>query len=383
MESSTADHAETPLEEDVGARPSSRRSTTPRARTADQIADPHPGRRFDDHLGRAARARRRARRRACRSSALKRGDTLALMFPNQFEFHLADLAAMTVGATPFSLYVTASPEQIQYVVGDAGAKIAVIDEQFAERFLKAKDDCPTSSTSSSTATAPEGTLKLEDVEGDPDPDFDAEAVGEQVKPDDLLTLIYTSGTTGPPKGVELTHDNLSSRSRASSSSSTSRPDGRVISWLPNAHVAERNAHHYIPIVLGPARSRLRRPAPDRRGAQGGAPELVLRGAAHLGEDQGRPGGDGRRPARASRARRRAARWRRRSRRCASSRRGEDVPDGARRGGQARPTRSSSPTSGRCSASTSSRRATSARRRRRPRCSSSSTPSASRSPSCGG
>jgi long-subunit acyl-CoA synthetase (AMP-forming) len=49
---------------------------------------------------------------------------------------------MTVGATPFSLYVTASPDQIQYVVGDAGAKIAVIDEQFADRFLKVKDDLP-------------------------------------------------------------------------------------------------------------------------------------------------------------------------------------------------------------------------------------------------
>ena len=91
------------------------------------------------------------------------------MFPNQFEFHLADLAAMTVGATPFSLYVTASPEQIEYVVGDAGAKIAVIDEQFAERFLKVKDELPDLEHIVVVGDAPEGTLKLEDVEGDPRP----------------------------------------------------------------------------------------------------------------------------------------------------------------------------------------------------------------------
>ena len=84
---------------------------------------------------------------------------------------------MTVGATPFSLYVTASPEQIQYVVGDAGAKIAVIDEQFAERFLKVKDDLPDLEHIVVVGDAPDGTLKLEDVENDPDPDFDAEAVG--------------------------------------------------------------------------------------------------------------------------------------------------------------------------------------------------------------
>ena len=40
------------------------------------------------------------------------------------------------------------------------------------------------------------------------PDFDFEAAWRAVEPDDLLTLIYTSGTTGPPKGVQLTHENL-------------------------------------------------------------------------------------------------------------------------------------------------------------------------------
>src|SRR5262245_22349254 len=61
---------------------------------------------------------------------LKRGDTLALMISNRPEFMVADLAATMLGATPFSIYLTSSPDQIAYVVGDAGARIAVVEEPF-------------------------------------------------------------------------------------------------------------------------------------------------------------------------------------------------------------------------------------------------------------
>nr|MBA2513836.1 AMP-binding protein [Solirubrobacterales bacterium] len=49
---------------------------------------------------------------------VRRGDTVALMLSNRPEFHIADLAAMTLGAIPFSIYSTSSPEQIAYVVSD-------------------------------------------------------------------------------------------------------------------------------------------------------------------------------------------------------------------------------------------------------------------------
>jgi long-chain acyl-CoA synthetase len=249
MESSTVDRADTPLEEDVGAK------TVIEAfhKTAKEHADRTAIRTKGDDF---AITWRELRERADKLAAglaklgLKKGDTLALMFPNQFEFHLADLAGMTIGATPFSLYVTASPDQIKYVVGDAGAKIAIIDEQFAERFLKIKDDLKDLEHIVVVGDAPEGTLSLEDVENDGDPDFDAEKAAADVGPGDLLTLIYTSGTTGPPKGVELTHDNLIKSIEGFKQLIEFPPEGRVISWLPNAHVAERNAHHYIPIVMG-------------------------------------------------------------------------------------------------------------------------------------
>src|SRR3954465_877919 len=63
---------------------------------------------------------------------LRRGDTLALMISNRPEFMVADVAATMLGATPFSIYLTSSPEQVAYVVRDAGARIAVVEAPFAE-----------------------------------------------------------------------------------------------------------------------------------------------------------------------------------------------------------------------------------------------------------
>ena len=104
--------------------------------------DPHQGRRLHDHLGGTARARRRARRRALPSSGSKRGDTLALMLSNRPEFHLCDLAAMMLGATPFSIYNTYTAEQIAYLVSDADARILICEQQYLPQVLEARKELP-------------------------------------------------------------------------------------------------------------------------------------------------------------------------------------------------------------------------------------------------
>ena len=73
---------------------------------------------------------------------VRRGDTVALMIGNRPEFHLADLAVMTLGATPFSLYQTLSPEQIAYVVGDAGARLAIAERALLPNLLEARRELP-------------------------------------------------------------------------------------------------------------------------------------------------------------------------------------------------------------------------------------------------
>ena len=184
------------------------------------------------------------------SLGVKRGDTIALMFNNQPEFHIADLAAVTLGATPFSIYATASSEQIAYVVGDAGARVAVIDAGFANVMLKAREELDDLEHVVVCGDSVEGTTPWADVEGAGAEDFDSDAAAQAVEPDDILTLIYTSGTTGPPKGVELSHANLIGAVQAFGQLIDFPDGGRVISWLPNAHIAERAAHHYIPMTYG-------------------------------------------------------------------------------------------------------------------------------------
>src|SRR3954463_332223 len=70
---------------------------------------------------------------------LGRGQCVAILLTNRPEFHLVDLAAITIGATPFSIYNTYSPEQIEYVVTDAGAKVAVSEEALVEGVLEARE----------------------------------------------------------------------------------------------------------------------------------------------------------------------------------------------------------------------------------------------------
>ena len=181
---------------------------------------------------------------------VERGDSVALMLSNRPEFHLSDLAAMMLGATPFSIYNTYTAEQIRYVVADAGAKVLICEEQYMPQVREARRSLPDLEyVIVVDGEAPLGTLTLSEVEGS-NPDFDVEAAVSQIKSDDVLTLIYTSGTTGPPKGVQLIHRNLLATAEGIIDLIEFPRDGRVISWLPAAHVAERNAHHYLPILFG-------------------------------------------------------------------------------------------------------------------------------------
>ncbi len=182
---------------------------------------------------------------------LRRGDTIALLMGNRPEFHLCDLAAMMLGAAPFSIYNTYTAEQIAYVVSDAGARILICEQKYLPQVLEARKSLPDLQHVIVIDGERErvGTLRLSDVEGS-NPDFDVDASIAAIEPTDVLTLIYTSGTTGPPKGVQLIHRNLLAAVEGIDELIEFPRDGRVISWLPAAHVAERNSHHYLPIVFG-------------------------------------------------------------------------------------------------------------------------------------
>jgi long-chain acyl-CoA synthetase len=179
---------------------------------------------------------------------LGRGETVAIMLGNRPEFHIVDLAATMLGATPFSIYLTYPPAEIEYLVSDAASSVAIVEQAYLQTMLEARKNLPgLEHVIVVDGDAPDGTISLADVEGS-NPDFDLEEALAEIGPDDLVTLIYTSGTTGPPKGVQLAHRNVMSGAQAVEEVIKFEPGARVISWLPAAHIAERMAHHYIPVI---------------------------------------------------------------------------------------------------------------------------------------
>lgn len=173
------------------------------------------------------------------------GDTVALMLTNRPEYELVDTAALHLGAIPFSVYNTSSPEQINYVFGNAGNRIAITEQQFIDRVKAAGTAVETLVCVDGPA---EGARTLDELEAVGAPDFGFEAAWRATGPDDLVTLIYTSGTTGPPKGVEITNANVMAQVAGPLEAMFSGPGDRLVSYLPAAHIADRVASHYIAML---------------------------------------------------------------------------------------------------------------------------------------
>jgi long-chain acyl-CoA synthetase len=179
------------------------------------------------------------------------GDTIALMMVNRPEFHFADAGAMHLGAVPFSIYNTYTPEQIEHLVKDAGSAVAITERAYAERMLAARDASDTfEHVIVVDGEAPEGTMSLDELASRGGDRFDFEGAWRAVEAGDLLTLIYTSGTTGPPKGVQIMHSNICDTVRSYDQMIQFPDAGRIVSYLPMAHVAERNVSHYLPMLCG-------------------------------------------------------------------------------------------------------------------------------------
>ena len=180
-----------------------------------------------------------------------RGDTVGFMLVNRPALHLGDCAAMHLGATCFSVYNTSSPEQVEYVVRDAGNKVIFTEQAFLDTVLAARDAVEDlEHVVVIDGEAPAGTTSISELEEMGDPDFDFEAAWRAVEPEDVLCLIYTSGTTGPPKGVQLTHKNMVAVWRACDAVQETKPGGRMISFLPSAHIADRWAGLYAQMFYG-------------------------------------------------------------------------------------------------------------------------------------
>ncbi len=182
------------------------------------------------------------------------GDTVVMMIRNRQEFHALDMAILFCGATPVSIYNSSAPDQIQYLINDCGAKVAILeDADFLARFDAVREKIPTikHTVLIEAEGATDDIIRYSDMLAFAPADLAAEAKTAALS--DTATVIYTSGTTGPPKGVMLSHSNVAWTLESVGQSMRDQTDiadfagKRHVSYLPMAHVMERLLGHYYMI----------------------------------------------------------------------------------------------------------------------------------------
>jgi long-chain acyl-CoA synthetase len=175
---------------------------------------------------------------------VERGDAVAIMLLNRPEFHLVDTAALHLGAVPFSVYNTCTPEQVAHQFRNAGNRVIVCERHFLQTVQAARALVPAVEHVVQLDGADDDIMSLAELEGTGVSSFRFAETWRAVGPEDLATIIYTSGTTGPPKGVELTHANAMAECVASAERVPLAPGGRTMSYLPSAHVVDRWSSHW-------------------------------------------------------------------------------------------------------------------------------------------
>ncbi|HUJ39045.1 MAG TPA: long-chain fatty acid--CoA ligase [Candidatus Acidoferrales bacterium] len=201
------------------------------------------------------------RRVACLSATLARmgvapGDRVGLFAPNSPEWHTADFAITGLGAIVVPIYFHESAERMSYILNDAGAKILFVagDDQArqvgalhgrlstVERVILAPLGGRPGDRSSCTYGDPLWFDSVVSACGDAEiAEYRRRAA--QVTLGQLATIIYTSGTTGEPKGVMLTHRNLSSNATDACPKVDFREGEIGLSFLPLAHIYERTVDY--------------------------------------------------------------------------------------------------------------------------------------------
>ena len=146
---------------------------------------------------------------------IRKGDRVAVAHRNAIDTVVANFGLYKLGAVciPMNFMVT-KPEEIEYILNNAGAKAVVTQAEFIRHYVKCLPQLPTveyifstDEIPSSAAGNPKLQLFWEQIEKST---VHEETASANAGLEDLAFILYTSGTTGLPKGAMLTHGNLAS-----------------------------------------------------------------------------------------------------------------------------------------------------------------------------
>ncbi|HYU83455.1 MAG TPA: long-chain fatty acid--CoA ligase [Kribbellaceae bacterium] len=140
------------------------------------------------------------------AAGVEHGDRVALLSPTRYEWTVVDYAIWSIGAATVPIYETSSESQIQWILTDSEAVVAVVENaKHAEAVEKARPEAP---ALQEVWQIESGALDELAALGSDVTDTELAKRRAAVTPAHLATLIYTSGTTGRPKGCKLTHANF-------------------------------------------------------------------------------------------------------------------------------------------------------------------------------
>ena len=191
------------------------------------------------------------------AGGVKKGDRIALFSFNMWEWWVADMAILSVGAVCVPVYPTNSAEETRYVIDHSGSKLCFVgNEEQLEKLLAMKGRLRGLKTIVTFYGdhGRKGILTLDAVVAAGRKSGKAKELDKRrsaIKDEDLASIVYTSGTTGNPKGVMLTHGNIHSdvRQLMEVFGPVADETDRFLSYLPLSHVLERIAGYYTAIAL--------------------------------------------------------------------------------------------------------------------------------------
>jgi long-chain acyl-CoA synthetase len=173
-----------------------------------------------------------------RARGIAPGDRVGLMSPNRVDWIVTNLGILSAGAVTVPIYATQAHDQVAHILADSEATLLIVDSDATVEALR-HGGVTLPPAISFDGSGANGLAALE-AAGRSARDADLAAIAARLTPRDLAVLIYTSGTTGTPKGVMLTHGNITSNVVSSFAlvEHLLGPGDPVLSILPYAHIYE-------------------------------------------------------------------------------------------------------------------------------------------------